>query len=220
MITTWKRAALALSVLACVLLTVQRAEATPIVQLTLDSEPGDYIGQGLHFDITYTPFNSDFFFPQIRRTIGPASEPAELLFVLGTVTGGLDNTFALLFFGTDGLGIPIQPGFFPDAERADFASLGHPGLDVSFQNRGCNMLTGTFAVQNVSFSDRAEAATGSRIESFSASFEQHCEGAAPALFGTFTYNAFAVSEPSTFILLLWLLPLASFRLVGVTRRMA
>jgi hypothetical protein len=210
MITIWKRAALALSLFVCVLLVAQRVHAIPIAHLTLDSEPGDFIGQGLDFDISYTPINSDFFFPQIRRTIGPADDPAELLFVLGTVTGGIDNTFALLFFGTDGLGIPIQPGFFPDAERADFASLGHPGLDVSFQNRGCNTLTGTFTVHDVSFSDRAETVTGSPIETFSASFEQHCEGSAPALLGTFTYNAFGVPEPATFMLLLWLFPLALF----------
>jgi hypothetical protein len=109
----------------------QEIWATPTAHLFLESEPGDYIGQGLNFDITYTPSNSAFFFPQIRRTIGSPGEPAELLFVLGTVTGGLDNTFALLFFGTDGLGIPMQRGFFPDAERADFASPGHPGLEVS-----------------------------------------------------------------------------------------
>src|SRR5205807_1408426 len=30
---------------------------------------------------------------------------------------------------------------------------------------------------------------GNTIQSFAASFEQHCEGQPPALFGTFTYNA-------------------------------
>lgn len=188
------------------LLLAPQAYATPIAHLVLDSEPGDFIGQGLDFDITYTPNNSAFFFPQIRRTIGPTNEPAELLFVLGTVTSGPDNTFALLFFGTDMLGIPIQPGFFPDAERADFASPGHPGLDVSFQNRGCNTLTGNFTVDDVVFSNAAAVATGSPIESFSASFEQHCEGFAPALLGTFSYSAFGVPEPGTLMLLLWLLP--------------
>ena len=77
------------------------------------------------------------FLAQIRRTIGSApAQPAELLFLMGTVTSGPDNTFALLFFGTDQLGIPIQPGFYPDAQRADFAEPGHPGLDVGFQNTG------------------------------------------------------------------------------------
>ncbi len=200
------RNVLAITIAAIALLLGQRAYATPIAHLVLESQPGDYIGQGLDFDVTYTPINSSLFFPEIRRTIGPSNAPAELLFVLGTVTGGPDNTFALLFFGTDALGIPIQPGFFPDAERADFASLGHPGLDISFQNRGCNMVSGTFTIDDVVFSDAAAAATGSSIERFSASFEQHCEGFAPALFGTFSYRAFGAPEPGTLILVLGLLP--------------
>jgi hypothetical protein len=210
MITICQRGALALSFFVCVVLMAQSADATPIAHLTLESEPGDFIGQGLDFDVIYTPSNSSFFSPQIRRTIGPTADPAELLFVLGTVTGGADNTFALLFFGTDALGIPIGPGFFLDAERADFASPGHPGLDISFQNRGCNTVAGSFTIHAVSFSDRAETATGSSIETFSASFEQHCEGAAPALRGTFTYNAFGIPEPATFMLLFWLVPFALF----------
>jgi hypothetical protein len=200
------RNVLAIAFAASALLLGQHVYATPIAHLVLESQPGDYIGQGMDFDITYTPDNSSFFFPEIRRTIGATNEPAELLFVLGTVTGGPDNTFALLFFGTDALGIPIQPGFFPDAERADFATPGHPGLDISFQNRGCNAVSGAFSIHDVVFSDAAAAATGSSIESFSASFEQHCEGFPSALFGTFSYRAFGVPEPGTLILLLGLLP--------------
>jgi hypothetical protein len=150
------------------------------------------------FDITYTPENSYYFSAQIRRTIG--SDPAELLFVMGTVTSGQDNTFALLFFGTDQLGIPIQPGIYTEAERADFASPGHPGLDISFQNRGSNTLTGQFVIDEVTF---LSGPTGLEIETFGASFEQHSEGAVPALFGTFTYDArsVAVPEPGTMLLL-------------------
>jgi hypothetical protein len=166
-----------------------------VAHLTLQSQPGDFIGQGGTFDITYTPANSDFFSAQIRGTVGSPPEPAELLFVLGTVTGGADNTFSLLFFGTDQLGIPIQPGFYPNAERADFASPGHPGLDISFQNRGSNTLTGNFTITDVTFGP------GDVIETFAASFEQHSEGAAPALFGTFTYDANAVPEPSSYVLI-------------------
>ena len=162
--------------------------------LTMHSEAGDYIGQGHDYDITYTPGNSYYFSPQVRRSLG-SGEPAELLFVLGS---GPSTPFALLFFGTDRLGIPMQPGTYLSAERADFASLSHPGLDVSFDSRGSNTLTGSFTVTNFSYSPTLG------IQSFAASFEQHSEGARPALFGTFTYQAIAtaVPEPETFAMLL------------------
>src|SRR5262249_30716887 len=37
--------------------------------LTMQSQPGDYIGQGLSYDITYTPANSYYFSPQVRSTL-------------------------------------------------------------------------------------------------------------------------------------------------------
>jgi hypothetical protein len=162
-----------------------------IARLTLHSQAGDFIGQGGNYDIMYTPDNSSFFSPQVRGTIG-AGLPAELLFVLGTVTGGSDNTFALLFFGTDQLGIPMQPGVYLNAERADFASPGHAGLDLSFQNRGCNIVEGNFTVTEATFGP------DNTIQTFAASFEQHCEGLGPALSGTFTFGA--VPEPSSLAL--------------------
>ena len=170
------------------------AQADPIAHLTLHSEPGDYIGRGGDFDITYTPENSDFFFVFIFY-----SPPRFLEFQFGTVTSGLDNTFATLQFSTNQLGIPIQPGFYPDAERAPFASPGHAGLVVSFQNRGCNTLTGNFTIDDVTFLPDPSLQSGLNVNTFDASFEQHCEGNAPALFGTFSFNAgaAAVPEPAT-----------------------
>jgi hypothetical protein len=118
---------------------------------------------------------------------------------LGHVTPS-PNTFALLFFGTDQLGIPIQPGIYGlpgnTAQRADFAQPGHPGLDVSFQNRGSNTLTGNFTITNVSFF--TDGLGNQQVGSFAASFEQHSEGATPALFGQFNFTA--VPEPSTLAL--------------------
>ena len=174
--------------LALFLWCVASVNAAPVAHLTLHSEPGDFIGQGKNFDITYTPRTADSFFPEVRRTIGAApGQPAELLFILGTSTGGPDNTFVLLSFGTDQLGIPMQPGAYEDAERADFAAPGHPGLDVEFQNRGCNIVTGRFTVERATFgTDSSGAPT---IQTFAATFEQHCEGAVPALFGTFVFDA-------------------------------
>ena len=175
------------AVLLVTLLAVLSAPAsaqTPTARLELQSQPGDWIGQGGTFDLTYQ-LPTDTLSAQIRRTL--PSGPAELLWVLDSPAAG--NQFALVFFGTDGLGIPIQPGTYPNARRADFAPPGHPGLDISFQNRGSNTLTGSFVIEYVTFN-----AAKTQIESFRATFEQHSEGAAPALFGTFTYH---VPEPGS-----------------------
>lgn len=171
------------------------AARADFAELTLQSQPGDFIGQGGTYDIVYP---SNEISAQIRRSL--PSGPAELLFVLGHSSP--DNTFALLFFGTDQLGIPIQPGVYGlpgnTAQRADFAQPGHPGLDVSFQGRGSNTLTGNFTITDVSFFH--DSNNQLQVGSFMASFEQHSGGATPALFGTFTFRSSAVPEPPVLML--------------------
>jgi hypothetical protein len=165
-----------------------QARADPIAHLTLQSEAGDFVGQGGSFDLTYTPANSDFFLASVVP-LSPA--PSFVDFLLGTVTGGPDDTFVALSFSTTALNIALAPGLYSDAERALFASPGHPGLDVAFQGRGCNSLTGSFTVDEATFSP-----DGSTINTFSAAFEQHCEGASAALIGTFTFDAgSSIPEP-------------------------
>ena len=74
-------------------------------------------------------------------------------------------------------------------------------------------MTGQFTIDEVTF---LSGPTGPEIETFAASFEQHSEGATPALFGTFTFDA-QVPEPGTIALLVvGLLPL--FGLVRRGRR--
>jgi PEP-CTERM motif len=172
-----------------------------VVHLTLQSQPGDFIGQGMNWDITYTSPGPSLISAQIRRRL-PDGSPAELLWVLSGGTGDGPNTFALVFFGTDALGIPIQPGTYPNARRADFAPPGFAGLDVSFQNRGSNEVFGSFTINDVTFSPDLQ-----QILTFDATFEQHSESPnAPALFGHFQFNEPvtppppAVPEPATFAL--------------------
>jgi hypothetical protein len=172
------------------------AAADPIAVLSLRSEPGDFIGLGQTFDFVYQ-LPGDAIVAQIRRTL-PDQTPAELLFLLDSPAAG--NQFALLFFGTDQLGIGIQPGTYSGAQRSDFAAPGHAGLDVSFQNRGSNTLTGSFTIFDLGFS--RDAFGGLQIARFDAEFEQHSEGAAPALFGRFQFDASGsvVPEPGTLFL--------------------
>src|SRR5437879_3414925 len=121
-----RRSILALSAAGLAMLlnaTVARADST--AHLTLHSEPGDWVGSGQDWDITYS--GSDIGFAQVGRTLNNG-DPAFLWFFMN----GDSANFASLSFGTDQLGIKIQPGIYTNAERASFASPGHPGLDVSF----------------------------------------------------------------------------------------
>lgn len=191
---TRRRLSLAALVLASCIST--SLSAAPIARLTLQSDVGDYIGAGQSFDIVYTPQTSTFFSANVRRTIGgPPGQPAEVDFALGTTSSGADNTFALVFFGTDQLGIPLAPGTYPNVQRADFAAPGYAGLDVSFQNRGCNTITGSFVITQAVFG--ADSIGNPTIQRLAATFVQHCEGAEPALRGTFYFDATGVLPPLT-----------------------
>jgi hypothetical protein len=186
-----------------VFLCTNGASAGPMAELSLQSQPGDFIGQGQTKDIIYTPGNSTFFNAQILSLLNVAGQPAFLRFALGTVTGSnTTNTFSTLDFATNELNLPFQPGTYNNAERASFASAGHPGLDVTFQNRGSNTLTGTFTVNSVSFF--TDSSNTEQIGSLDVNFEQHSEGARPALFGHFVYDAAPVTgvpEPASISLL-------------------
>src|SRR5258706_16220328 len=91
-------------------------------ELTLNSQAGDPLLQGENFDIIYNS-PSDFISPQVALTM-PSGEPSELDFSLRQAAN--PHTSAFLSFGTNELGIPMQPGIYLDAERAAFASPGHP----------------------------------------------------------------------------------------------
>jgi hypothetical protein len=74
-------------------------------------------------------------------------------------------------------GQPLTVGSYTGAFRAPFRPAGSPGLDVYGDGRGCNTLTGQFDVNDIQY-----APTGELLV-FDATFEQHCEGGTPALYG-------------------------------------
>jgi hypothetical protein len=73
-------------------------------------------------------------------------------------------------------GQPLTPGTYTGATRYPFHGSG-PGLSLSGEGRGCNTLTGAFTVL------RAEFGPDGEVLEFDATFEQHCEGLAPAARG-------------------------------------
>jgi hypothetical protein len=189
--------------LAGLALWVVPAARADVAHLVLDSQAGDFVGGGKHSDVTYTPANTNgFFFDQIIGFVGGKPDFLRFIFLLGpNVT---PDEFATLDFATHQLGVPIQVGTYGSpgntAQRASFATAGHAGLDVGFEHRGSNTLTGNFTVNSLSFV--LDGSNVLHIGSFDVNFEQHSEGATPALFGHFTFQSSlaAVPEPSPLLL--------------------
>lgn len=80
-------------------------------------------------------------------------------------------------------GTPFRPGTYLNATRYPFQDDAAPGLSLSGDGRGCNTLTGQFTVHQAKFDDAGNPAK------LSMSFEQHCEGGAPAAYGEVLLNA-------------------------------
>jgi hypothetical protein len=178
-----------------------QAALADFVHLTLQSQPGDWIGQGGTYDLTYTKNNSQFFVPgTVYQQVN--GQPSYIWFSLGTVTPApATNTYASLEFTTAQLGLPLQPGTYADAQRAPFEAPGHAGLDVTFQNRGSNTLTGSFTIHSLTYAPAPGSFAGLQMTSFDASFELHSGGARPALFGRIEYNIpVTAAEPPTLAL--------------------
>ena len=97
-------------------------------------------------------------------------------------------------FGTQMLGTPLAPGTYLNAERAAFASAGHGGLDISFEHRGSNTLTGSFTIHDITYHQQASTWV---LDSFDASFSQNSEGRPLALTGRITYST--VPEPGSLL---------------------
>jgi hypothetical protein len=169
-----------------------------MAQLNLQSQAGDFIGQGQTTDIIYTPGKSAIFSATIDPAFSVGGQPAYLLFNMA-LSSDISNTLATLDFATNQLNLPIQPGTFNNAERAAFATPGHPGLDVTFQGRGSDFVTGTFTINSLTFFTDAHDLL--QIEHLDVNFEQHSDGATPALFGHFVYDSGGVPEPASITLL-------------------
>lgn len=151
-----------------------------VTSLSLTGQPGDYILGGQSKFLT----------------------PADGTFsVHGTTDGGVVTvTFfsATEFWSLDFAapsGQPLTLGSYTGAARYPFQLPSQPGLSVSGDGRGCNTLTGSFDVLEISY-----GADGN-IASFDATLEQHCEGATPALLGEMRFNAHptvVISVPTHF----------------------
>lgn len=149
--------------------------ATSKTLLTLTSQPGDYIGQGQ--SLSFTPTDGTF-----SVSTGPNNEV-----VISFNNADYSQTWFLQF------GSPLTAKFgygeYDRATRAAFRSPTSPGIDVSGDGRGCNADTGRFLVTDFALN------TDGTIARLAIDFEQHCEGATPALFGSVRYNSSVTAIP-------------------------
>src|SRR5262245_30975108 len=160
--------AAALLLLPFLLGVMARPAGAVETSIRMESDPGDPIGMGAAYQIT----DADGFF-----TLTGNPDGVTLLFE--PLGGGDVWTFD--FDAQPGASLVAGETFSPvfDAQ----ASAGLPAMNVAGGNRNCDWVTGSFHVHDVSFD-----ALGNPT-SLWATFEQHCDGGAPALRGDIRVNA-------------------------------
>lgn len=149
------------------------ADGTPraVTAYRHTSEAGDWIGQGSA--VAYTPSTASI-------TVEGALEVVRMR--VENDSAWWDVVLAAPH------GEKLHPGVYRDAERAHSATGRAPGLDVSGQHRGCNVVYGQFAVHQI------EADASGDITLLDATYTQRCEAPdAPALKGVVKYRAYPLS---------------------------
>jgi hypothetical protein len=147
----------------CLLPTSAAGAATAqSASLTMTSDQGDFIGDGRQY--SYDTSAGDVFGSSgTRQTVNIDLRAA-------------NGDWWYLDFAAPA-GQALVPMTYDSATRYLFQGPGAPGLSVAGNGRGCNTLTGSFTVTEVTFDPFGN------LERFAADFEQHCEGAQPALRG-------------------------------------
>jgi len=135
--------------------------------LALNSQPGDYIGGGARS-----------LYASGDLTVWASLASGGSYFDGRYIQGGYAHTWGVEI--SSPIGQALGVGSYAGAARFQTTSI--PGLQVSGDGRGCNTVSGRFDVSALSFSPSGI------LLLFDATFEQHCEGRAPALFGRVRYE--------------------------------
>jgi hypothetical protein len=137
----------------------------------LQSEPGDYVGQGLDYEYTQADARFDV------TAIGGR--------LVVTIAG--DESWTGVFQEPENLGT-LTPGTWDEVTRFPFHDPMVGGLEWSGEGRGCNTLTGAFTIERATYTDGTLTAIDLR-------FEQRCEGGTPELFGEIHWDASDTTAP-------------------------
>jgi hypothetical protein len=136
--------------------------------LYLDGDPSDYIHPGVATitSAAWTPSSSP-----------TGSTQPDTVSVHLVPTNSMQGLWWDADFSSKQLGQPLELRAYPGAQRLPFAMLGHPGLEVTGDGRGCNTITGSFIVYEL------QTDSSGTLHAFTASFIQYCEGGTAALRG-------------------------------------
>jgi hypothetical protein len=180
----------ALAVLGCFAAASSHAS---VAELVLNGTPGDFISGGKTVDNIYSSANPLLMADSVNsNNTGTAAAPAtdylSFLYLLNPMVVA-DDEYATITFSTEELGTNLLVGkTYNNAERAPFAPAGDPGLEINYDHRGCNTLTGNFTINQLTFANGG-------VDLLSASFNQSCDGGA-VMHGTFNYDADATAFPA------------------------
>jgi hypothetical protein len=137
--------------------------AGSVTALALDSEPGDWVGSGQQWE--YAPPAATF----TNYPYGPG--------VFSVVVWGTEVWSAFVAAPT---GDALAVGTYENAQGS--ADATHPGLNVGGNGHGCAS-AGRFEITEIDHD------VDGNINSIALTFEQHCDGGDPALFGELRYQA-------------------------------
>ncbi|HLP97099.1 MAG TPA: hypothetical protein VK149_01505 [Sideroxyarcus sp.] len=135
------------------------------------SDAGDFVGQG-----------QNYLYTQENAVISVAASGGEL--TLG-INGDLpwSGTIATMNFVSQ-----LQPGYYADLRRYPFHNPVKGGLSWGGGGRGCNQLYGWFVIDSVTYANGV-------LTDIDLRFEQHCEGAIPALHGAIHWSSSDTTMP-------------------------
>ncbi|MDD2699767.1 MAG: hypothetical protein PHH36_00885 [Sideroxydans sp.] len=139
-----------------------------------ESDPADFVGKGKSY--LYTQANSRF----------SVSSPANSLNELTVKIEG-DLPWNGSVIGMNSM-TQLQPGYYSGVLRAPFHNPVKGGSSWSGSTRGCNQSYGWFVIDNVTY-------TAGVLTALDLRFEQHCEGATPALRGAIHWTPTDTTMP-------------------------
>lgn len=162
--------------------------------LTLQSDPGDWLGRGKTYRYTDADVVELFVNVYQRGSTAPigtnvltAPDYIDIDFFIGKGLKSDDDWD--LTIGTNQLGKAFATGTYLNAMRASFAEAKTPGLDFTLNGHGCNTVKGRYTISAIAFDCMNDSLgkPATHLKQLVMNFEDHCEGGVPAIRGQLSY---------------------------------